>query len=300
MAEKLTKGDIAYVDYDIWVSQPDGSFRLHDTTRDEVAKKENVHDEKKVYGPVPVIIGSERLMKGFDDALIDAPIGEGREVLLTPDKAAGARDPKLVQIQPLREFQKKDIDPHPGMEVVVDRRRGTVTAVTAGRVRVDYNHPLAGRSLKYVYTVVKRAHTPEEKVRAVLDMDYGLPEQFQVEIEKDAVTIQVADLCKTDEKWFPAKFRVVADLRQAAGMKTVRFIERYEDRGLQAEKADATSTMEATMPAAESPAGPPAESPTEAPQEPAPEPPHEPSEAEKPKSQPRRRPKKEEKAPEEL
>jgi len=67
MSENLAKGDIAYLDYEIWVSQPDGSFRLHDTTRDEVAKKENVHDEKKVYGPVPVIIGSERLMKGFDD-----------------------------------------------------------------------------------------------------------------------------------------------------------------------------------------------------------------------------------------
>jgi hypothetical protein len=112
-------------------------------------------------------------------------------------------------------------------------------------------------------------------------------------VEKDVAEIQLADLCKTDEKWFPAKFRVVADLRNHAGVKTVLFIERYEDRGIQAEKAEATATVETTMPAAEAD---PAPEP-KAPAEPAPA---EPSAAEKPKSQPRRRPKKEEKAPEEL
>ena len=62
MGEKLVKGDIAYLDYEVWVSQPDGSFKIHDTTREEVAKKEGVHEEKRVYGPVPVIVGAERLM----------------------------------------------------------------------------------------------------------------------------------------------------------------------------------------------------------------------------------------------
>jgi len=293
MVEKLAKGDIVYLDYEAWVSQPDGSFRLHDTTREELAKKEAVHEEKKIYGPVPVIVGADRLMKGFDESLVGAPIGEPQEVLLPPEKAAGVRDPKLTRLEPLRDFLKKEVDPHPGMEVEIGGRRGHVTSVTAGRVRVDFNHPLAGRSLKYVYTALKRAHTPEEKVRAVLEMDYGLADQFQVSVEKDAAEIQLADLCKTDEKWFPAKFRIVADLRQHVGVKTVRFIEQYEDRGIQAEKAEATATVETTMPAAE------AGSATEpkAPAEPAPA---EPPTAEKPKSQPRRRPKKEEKAPEEL
>jgi FKBP-type peptidyl-prolyl cis-trans isomerase 2 len=289
MGEKLEKGDIAFLDYETWVSQPDGSYKLHDTTREELAKKEGIHQEKRIYGPVPVLVGGERLLKGFDEAVTGAPVGEEQEVILPPDKGAGERDPKLVQIQPLREFHRREIDPHVGDEVTLSGRRGLVTAVTAGRVRVDFNHPLAGRSLKYKFLAVKRAHTPEEKVRGVLEMDYGVSDLFQVSVEKDAAEIQLADLCKTDEKWYIAKFRVVADLRLAAGIKTIRFIERYEERGLQAEQADATATVEASVPAAE----------PEAPPEEAPPPAEKPSKAEKPKSQPRRRPK-EEKAPEEL
>ncbi|HKZ48557.1 MAG TPA: peptidylprolyl isomerase [Thermoplasmata archaeon] len=270
MGGTLAKGDIAYVDFDLWVSQPDGTWKLHDTTREASAKQENVHDEKKVYAPMPVVVGADRLSKGFDEALLDAPLGEEREVVVPPEKGAGERDPKLVQLHPLRDFLKREIDPHVGLEVNVGGRRGYVTAVTAGRVRVDFNHPHAGRSLKYRYTAVKKAETPEDKVRAILDMDYGLAEQFEVEVAGDVADVRVADLCKTDERWFVAKFRVVGDLRQFAGVRRARFVEEYEDKGLKAEEPGATATMEATMPAAaeEKPAEEKPPAPAEAPAKP--------------------------------
>jgi hypothetical protein len=47
--------------------------------------------------------------------------------------------------------------------------------------------------------------------------------------------IQLPDVCKTDEKWFVSKFRVVADLRELTDLKTIRFLEEYEKKEPKAE-----------------------------------------------------------------
>ena len=123
------------------------------------------------------------------------------------------------------------------MEVSISGKRGIVTAVSAGRVRVDFNNPLAGKTLKYIVTPVRKAKTPEERVRAVIEMDYGLGEQFKIHLKDGASEIQLPDVCKTDEKWFVSKFRVVADLRELTELKTIQFVEEYEKKETKPEAA---------------------------------------------------------------
>src|SRR5256712_9944193 len=113
------------------------------------------------------------------------------------------------------------------MEVSLGGRKGTITQVTGGRVRVDYNNPLAGKTLQYTFTIKAIADSPEEKLRAVIEMDYGLPEEFKVSIDADGATVLVPDICKTDERWFVSKFRVIADIREVLGLPRVRFVEEY-------------------------------------------------------------------------
>jgi len=127
-------------------------------------------------------------------------------------------------------------------------------AVTAGRVRVDFNNPLAGRTLRYHMTVTKRAESPEEKVRGILDMDYGLAEQFKVFIKETEADVFVPDVCKTDERWFVAKFRVVADLREFAGLAKVRFVEEYEKKVEEKKPEPAPEAAKEGAPAEEKPA----------------------------------------------
>ena len=230
MDPKLAKGDLAYLDYDVFVVGAGEQKTLHETTRSDVAKAQDKYDEKRAYMPVPVVVGHDRVPKGLDEALLDASVGESKEFVIPPEKGAGERDPRLVRLYAVREFHRREIDPAPGMEVTVENRRGTVVAVTAGRVRVDFNNPLAGRTLRYNLTVTKRAETPEEKVRGILDMDYGLAEQFKVFLKDGEADVFVPDVCKTDERWFVAKFRVVADLREFAGIPKVRFVEEYEKK----------------------------------------------------------------------
>ena len=45
----ISKGDIVWIDYEGWILNPIGTRTVFDTTRAEVAKKEDRFDEKKVY-----------------------------------------------------------------------------------------------------------------------------------------------------------------------------------------------------------------------------------------------------------
>ena len=257
-SETVEKGDIVWIEYDAWTVNPNGASTLFDTTHDEVAKKEGKFDEKKVYLEVPVVIGRGRLFEGLEAALVGAKVGETIEVLIPPEKGAGVRDPRLVELRTEREFLRQEISPEVGLEVSISGKHGVVTAVSAGRVRVDFNNPLAGKTLKYVVKATRKAQTPEERVRAVIDMDYGLADQFKIDLKGGSAEIHLPDVCKTDEKWFVSKFRVVADLRELSELKTIRFVEEYEKKEAKAVEPKAEAKE----------AGAPVEAPKE---EPAPE-----------------------------
>jgi hypothetical protein len=148
---------------------------------------------------------------------------------------------------------RQEITPELGLEVSIGGRRGTITSLAAGRVRIDFNNPLAGKTVKYVFKVTKKAMTSEERIRAILDMDYGLADQFRIDLKDDVLEVKVPDLCKTDEKWFVSKFRVVADLRELTDVHVMRFVEEYEKKAepakeAKAEEKPAEATTEAASP----------------------------------------------------
>ena len=167
-------------------------------------------------------------------------IGKEIDVVIPSDKAAGARDPKLVELLPLREFLRQDIEPRIGLEVNIKNRLGIVSAVTAGRVRVDFNRPLAGKNLLYHFKVISKYENDEEKAKAIAEMDYGTSEGFNVTVEDKTVSMVLPDVCKYDQKWLLAKYRIVADLREALKANNVRFIEEYLKKEETEAKAEAT------------------------------------------------------------
>src|SRR3970282_632248 len=125
MEAKLAKGDIVYIEYDVWITGPGDQRTLHETTHADVAKEADKYEEKKAYAAVPVVAGHERIARGLDEALLVASVGETKDVAIPPEKGAGERDPKLVKLYPMREFYKKDIDPEPGLEGHMDGRPRT-------------------------------------------------------------------------------------------------------------------------------------------------------------------------------
>ncbi|MCK4443039.1 MAG: FKBP-type peptidyl-prolyl cis-trans isomerase [Thermoplasmata archaeon] len=227
--EKLAKGDLAYLDFDLFIVRPD-SEELFDTTREDSAKDSEIYDEKKVYEEMPFIVGEKRFLPGLDEALEGAEIGKDLSMTIPPDKGAGDRDPKLVEVRSMREFSRMKLVPEVGKEVIINNKAATIAAVFAGRVRVDFNQPLAGYDVKYDYKVTKKAKDREEKIRGIIDMDYGSADEFGLTITDDTAEILLPDVCKYDEKWFIAKYKVVSDLRGFADLRLIKFVEEYEKK----------------------------------------------------------------------
>ncbi len=221
---KIAKGDIVRLEFSGYLAD---SNDLFDTTNAEVAKEAGIFNENATYGPIPVLVGSGRLFEGLEDALVGAQVDVEQEATIPPEKAAGARDPKLVENIPVRDFLKQDIEPQVGMEVNIKNRVGLVTAITPRVVRVDFNRRFAGKTLKYKFKVVAKVEEPSEKVLSLIEMDYGTRENFAASVDGDAVSIVLPDVCKYDQKWILAKYKVVADLREGLKAKTIRFIEEY-------------------------------------------------------------------------
>ncbi|MCU0852883.1 MAG: peptidylprolyl isomerase [Thermoplasmata archaeon] len=223
-AVKVEAGDVVLAEFDAWIQDTN---ELFDTTSETVAKENNAYNEKMVYGAQPLIVGKNRLFPGLDESLLKAEVGKEYEVVIPSEKAAGPRDPKLVELHPVREFLKQEIEPRVGLEVTVKNKPAIITAVTAGRVRVDFNNKLAGRTLKYKYKVIEKPTKPEEIVKLLLKLSYGNPEGFDVEHHGKTYKIKLPDPCKYDQRWFLTKFRFVTDMREVLGAENISFLEEY-------------------------------------------------------------------------
>ncbi len=231
----MQEGDLIYVDYDIWImpDEEDEEPLLFDTTDDEKAKENDIYEEGEIYGARPILLGGGHLTEGFEEALMEKGVDEEDSVEVPPEKGIGMRDPENIELFSRREMKRRDIDPVEGKEVEIDNRRGTIIQATAGRVRIDFNHPLAGKTLKYDFKIVDKPESLEEIAEGILIMDYN-DSDFKVKETEDGLDITLPEQCKYDQNWFVAKYRVVGDLRDHLDVKRIRFIEEYvqdEDEG---------------------------------------------------------------------
>lgn len=227
----MQKGDVVYLDFDAWITSTN---ELFDTTNEKLARENNIYDPKTTYRPMPILVGHERVFKGLDKSLLTAEPEKEYEVEIPPGEGAGDRDPQLVgihsmnEILRLPEFRKKDAKPpEVGMQLFMNGRFGTITRIGAGRVTVDFNNKLAGKTLRYKYKIMKRVESPEDKVRAFIEMHYGQSEKFNVEVKGEEIHIQVADSCKHDLKWILPKLKIISDLREFLDAKKVVLIEEH-------------------------------------------------------------------------
>jgi len=221
----IKAGDVVIAEFDAWIAD---SNELFDTTSEAVAKENNIYNEKMTYGAQPLIVGKGRLFPGLDESMLKAEIGKEVEVTIPPEKGAGARDPKLVELHPMREFLKQEIEPRVGLEVTVKGKPAFIAAVTAGRVRVDFNNKLAGRNLRYKYKLIEKPSKPVDIAKLLIKMAYGSAEGFDIEHHGEDFKIKLSDSCKYDQRWLLAKYRLITDLRDVLGAETISFVEEYE------------------------------------------------------------------------
>ena len=176
---------------------------------------------------MPYIIGSGRFFKVLDEAIAGAEVGKETEIVIACEDAAGAKDPKLIETYPIKEFYKQEIMPQPGLEVKLGDKTGVVMTVGAGRVKVDFNNFLAGKDLKYTFTVEEIMKDDAAKADAIIQMDFGSSEGFSFDFTDGKIIIHTSDLTKFNQGWMMAKFRIVNDLRNSFEAGDIEFVETW-------------------------------------------------------------------------
>lgn len=206
----------------------DADDRLYDTTDAEAAKEAGIFNEKMTYEPMPYLVGSKMLFPDLEEAIANAEIGKEVEIVIPCEKAAGPKNPKLIELYPIKEFYKQEINPYPGLTVSFGNKNGTVVSVGAGRVKVDFNNQLAGHDLMYRFTVVEEVNDPVEKAKAIVEVASGSADGFEFQICDDKVIVTEAEKSKFDQNWMVAKYRIVTELREAFGVDRVEFVQVWD------------------------------------------------------------------------
>jgi FKBP-type peptidyl-prolyl cis-trans isomerase 2 len=188
----MQKGDFVYISY---VGRIKESGEIFDVTSEEIAKREGVYNPEIKYGDIPIIIGAGFVIPGLEEELEKMNVGEKKVVEIEPKKAFGERRDDLIRLIPEIEFKKQNIDVKVGDFVNVNGITGRVLSVNAGRVRVDFNHPLAGKALVYEVEIKKQVTETKEKIYAILKYFSNLDESIaNVKIENGEAEIEIKGL----------------------------------------------------------------------------------------------------------
>jgi len=175
--------------------------RVFDTTLAEEAKKAGIFEEKRKYAPLDVILGEKELLEQVEKELEGMKEGEKRITKMLAKNAFGERDARLVRVVPLQNFLEQKINPFPGLVVRIANAMGKVQSVSSGRVRIDFNNPLAGRDIEYHIELVKEIKDKKEVAEKIYEKYYSRIPGTQKEYLDGKLTITATgDFLKNLEK----------------------------------------------------------------------------------------------------
>ncbi|MEM5777552.1 MAG: peptidylprolyl isomerase [Candidatus Aenigmatarchaeota archaeon] len=217
----MKEGDFVLVDF---VGKIRETGEIFDLTLENVAKENGIYDSHFSYKPIPVIVGSHMIIKGVEDELMKMGLGEKKKIIVKPENAFGNRSEKLIKLIPISEFRKQDIDPFAGMPITMNGLKGRVLAISGGRVKVDFNHVLAGKELEYELEIKKLIEKIDEKIQAIFNIFVKTKEDVKVNINGDVTEIYINNEIPRDVK------KDIAGVikKWINEVKKIRFVEEFE------------------------------------------------------------------------
>jgi peptidylprolyl isomerase/FKBP-type peptidyl-prolyl cis-trans isomerase SlyD len=220
----MEEGDFIRIDY---VGRISDSDEIFDLTKENLAKEKGIYNPKFKYVPIPVILGAHHVVKGLENELLNMDIGKSKKVIIKPEDALGKRKAELIRLIPLSEFKKRDINPFPGMPIIENEMRGKVLSVSGGRVRVDFNHPLAGKTLEYDVEIKEKINDVNEKIMAILELFLNF-EKNEINIKIDKETLEIRIGKKQDVPKMIKKMIADNVMKWIKSVKKICFIEEFQ------------------------------------------------------------------------
>ena len=224
----LKSGDMVNLNYTVRKIEDNKVF---DTTFEDIAKKEDIYDEKVIYRPFTLIIGKKWLPEGLEEEIIGLKEGDKKTIEVEAKKGFGLRDRSKIRLIQRREFQRHQIKPKEDMKVEIGGQEGRILKVSSSRVKVDFNHDLAGHDLKYEVEIVKKITDIEEQFICLLEkrlpgVDFS---ETKIELKDKTITVELPKNTRFMEYIQFIRNGVTRDLGEITDKyKTVTFIEHYE------------------------------------------------------------------------
>ncbi len=194
---------------------------VFDTTYEDVAKEHGIYSENMRYGGDVVVIGAGHLVMGLEEDIMDKDVGYEGEVVIPPEKGFGNWRPELVKMFSITKFE----NPVEGARVNIEGRIGTITKVIGRRVRVDFNNPLAGKTIIYNYKIEEKVDDDLEKVKGLLQL--YLNQDMKIEVSDNVVMIWIPNEMGYDIRWLRMKESLAKQILEWTGIEKVIYAEEY-------------------------------------------------------------------------
>ena len=222
------KGQLILLDYTAKIKDTGEVF---ETTIEEDAKKNSIHEPNVKYQPKLVSVGESWVLKGLDDALPETSVGDKKTIEVSSDKGFGARDKGKVRMIPLRKLGEDAEKVSVGDTVEVDNKKGIIRYIGSGRVQIDYNHRYAGKTILYEINVKKSLDADDDKITAIL--------QSRMPVEDDKLVFNKSgdslDITIPEEIFRAEGLSVIKHFTQldlfkfVSSIKKINFIETYSN-----------------------------------------------------------------------
>ncbi len=132
------------------------TVRAHYTGKLEDGKE---FDSSLKRQPLQFEVGAGSVIKGFEDAVVGLKQGEKKSVRIPPKEAYGSYDENLLVEMPKTSLPE-GVNPEVGMKLqIVNQQEQAlpviVTDILDKSIKLDANHPLAGKTLLFDIEVVE-------------------------------------------------------------------------------------------------------------------------------------------------
>ena len=222
----VKNGDFIRIDY---IETVDGQTIA--ATDKDVATEKGIFSEDVQYGPHLVVVGAGQLVAGFEADLIGKEIGYSGKIEIPPESAFGLRDPKKIEIVPLNRF--KEQKPVVGMRVGVENKTGTVSRIIGRKVSIDFNHPLADKTIVYEYKITESIEDRLEKLKGLINTFARM--QLEAEIKDETAIIIVPWELSYYKEWLMIRRGLADMIIQHLGFKEVDYVEKHTGERVKAE-----------------------------------------------------------------
>lgn len=202
----LNKKDFIEIEFTGKVKE--GEF-FDSNIKEDLEKMHEGHDHPVESKPFIFCLGEHMFLDALDNFLIGRDTGEC-EVELNPEQAFGKRNPELVKMIPMRIFKEHNTNPIPGTLLNFDGRIGKALTVSGGRVMVDFNNPLAGKTVIYRINVKRKVTDINEKIKAV--NEFLFKRDFKFEVKDEKLIIEADKQFTKIVGLFKDKFKKILDL----------------------------------------------------------------------------------------